>query len=202
MNLQYEPEVGITHSITTTLVRTSSNQPYTSSDAGTLLDQFRSEWNSNQSSIQRDVAQLFTGKSIIGGTIGIAWVGAVCTSFGYGMVESDFNGNFASATDLSAHELGHNFGLHHAGKTVREFWGRALPKSGKSLKFVAHPGGHLSISQQCPKALQSATLTSHRSAAVLPHRSRPTAITAPVSTTDCLGAAGAAAACAGAAGWM
>ena len=117
MNLQYEPEVGITHSITTTLVRTSSNQPYTSSDAGTLLNQFRSEWNSNQSSIQRDVAQLFTGKSIIGGTIGIAWVGAVCTSFGYGMVESDFNGNFASATDLSAHELGHNWNASHCSCT-------------------------------------------------------------------------------------
>ena len=108
MNLQYESEVSITHEITSILVRTSSNQPYTSSDASTLLNQFRNEWNSNQGGIQRDVAQLFSGKSIDGGTIGIAWVGAICTSYGYGMVESDFNNNFASATDLSAHELGHN----------------------------------------------------------------------------------------------
>ncbi len=117
MNLQYESEVSITHEITTILVRTSSNQPYTSSDASTLLNQFRSEWNANQGSIQRDVAQLFSGKSIIGGTIGIAWVGAICTSYGYGMVETDFNNNFASATDLSAHELGHNWNAQHCSCT-------------------------------------------------------------------------------------
>ena len=117
MNLQYESEVSITHEITSILVRTSSNQPYTSSDASTLLNQFRNEWNSNQGGIQRDVAQLFSGKSIDGGTIGIAWVGAICTSYGYGMVESDFNNNFASATDLSAHELGHNWNAQHCSCT-------------------------------------------------------------------------------------
>ena len=57
VNIQYEWEVGITHSITTILVRTSVNQPYTSTDATTLLNQFRSEWNSNQAGVDRDVAQ-------------------------------------------------------------------------------------------------------------------------------------------------
>ena len=56
MNLQYESEVGISHSITTILVRTTSNDPYSSSDAVTLLNQFRNHWNSSQGSIQRDVA--------------------------------------------------------------------------------------------------------------------------------------------------
>ncbi len=113
INLQYESEVSITHSITRVIVRTSSNQPYTSSDASTLLNQFRSEWNANQGSVQRDVAHLFTGKSIDGGTIGIAWVGAICSTYGYGMVESDFNNNYSSTTDLSAHELGHNWNAQH-----------------------------------------------------------------------------------------
>ncbi len=113
INLQYESEVSITHSITQVIVRTSSNQPYTSSDASTLLNQFRSEWNANQGSVQRDVAHLFTGKSIDGGTIGIAWVGAICSTYGYGMVESDFNNNYSSTTDLSAHELGHNWNAQH-----------------------------------------------------------------------------------------
>ncbi|MFT5734744.1 MAG: hypothetical protein ACI8WY_003427 [Planctomycetota bacterium] len=118
INQQYESEVGITHAITQILVRTSSNQPYTSADAGTLLNQFRSQWNSNHGSIPRDVAQLFSGKSIIGGTIGIAWVGVICnSSYAYGMVESDFNGNFSSATDLSAHELGHNWNASHCSCT-------------------------------------------------------------------------------------
>ena len=117
MNLQYENEVGICHTITTTLVRTSASQPYTSTDAVTLLNQFRNEWNANQGGIQRDVAQLFTGKEINGGTIGIAWVGAVCSSYGYGVVQSDFNNNFSCATDLSAHELGHNWNAQHCSCT-------------------------------------------------------------------------------------
>ncbi|MFT5464720.1 MAG: hypothetical protein ACI8QS_003625 [Planctomycetota bacterium] len=125
MNLQYEGEVGITHVITTILVRTSSNQPYTSTNANTLLDQFLDEWNNNQGSVQRDTAHLFTGKSIQGGTIGIAYVGVICNqSFGYGLVESDFNNNFGCSTDLSAHELGHNWNAGHcscANNTMNAF---------------------------------------------------------------------------------
>jgi hypothetical protein len=118
VNMQYEAEVAITHEITTIIVRTSSSQPYTSTDAVTLLNQFRSEWNSNQSGVQRDVAELFTGKEINGGTIGIAWVGVVCNlSYAYNMVQSDFNGAFLCATDLSAHELGHNWGANHCNCT-------------------------------------------------------------------------------------
>ena len=114
MNLQYERDVSITHKITSITVRTSSNQPYTSTDANTLLNQFRDEWNANQTGVHRDIAQLFTGKEIAGGTIGIAWLGVICHgSYGYGLVQSDFNGNFSSATDLSAHELGHNWDADH-----------------------------------------------------------------------------------------
>lgn len=117
MNLQYESEVSISHEITTILVRTTSSNPYTSSDPVTLLNQFRNEWQGNQGSIQRDVAQLFTGKNVDGGTIGIAWLGGVCNSFGYNLVESDFNGNFSCATDLSSHELGHNWNADHCSCT-------------------------------------------------------------------------------------
>ena len=55
-----------------------------------------------------------------GGIIGIAWLGVVCQSvdfpsqgYGYGLSQSDFNGNFNSATDLTAHELGHNWNADH-----------------------------------------------------------------------------------------
>ncbi|MFG0251957.1 MAG: M12 family metallo-peptidase [Phycisphaerales bacterium JB038] len=118
MNQQYESEVGISHAITTILVRTSSNQPYTSTDATTLLYSFRDHWNANHGNIQRDTAHLFTGKEVDGGTIGIAWVGVICNlSYAYGVVQSDFNGNYASATDLSAHELGHNWSADHCNCT-------------------------------------------------------------------------------------
>ena len=113
VNQQYESQVLLRHEITTIIIRDNSNDPYTSSDAGTLLDQFRAEWNSNQGSIQRDVAHLFTGKNT-GSTIGIAWLGVVCyTNLAYSLVQSDCCGSFGCTTDLSAHELGHNWNADH-----------------------------------------------------------------------------------------
>lgn len=114
MNNQYESQVNLTHEITEIIVRTTSNDPYSSNDASTLLGQFRSHWNSQQGGVQRDIAHLFTGKNIQNGTIGIAYLGVICNQgFGYGLVESDFNNNFGCATDLSAHELGHNWDGDH-----------------------------------------------------------------------------------------
>ena len=113
MNNQYENEVDITHEITAIVVRSNPSDPYTTSNPDTLLDQFRSEWIVNQGSIPRDVAQLFSGKNFSGSTIGLAWLSAVCTSLGYSIVESDFNNFFSCATDLSAHELGHNWSADH-----------------------------------------------------------------------------------------
>ena len=118
LNSQYESEVLIRHEITSIIVRSDSNDPYTSSDAGALLDQFRNHWNSNHGSIARDVAHLFTGRNLDGGTIGVAWLGVVCyTSSAYGLVQSDCCGSLGCATDLSAHELGHNWSASHQDST-------------------------------------------------------------------------------------
>jgi hypothetical protein len=114
INIQYENEIGLTHDITTIIVRSTSNDPYTTSDPGSFLTQFQNHWNSQQQGIQRDVAHLFTGKNINGGVIGIAFLGVICnTGAAYGLVESDCCGNFATTTDLSAHELGHNWNADH-----------------------------------------------------------------------------------------
>ncbi len=110
----YQQDVGICYDLTTVVIRTSSaSNPYTSNDAGTLLNQFRSEWLSNQGSIQRDVAELFTGRSINGGTIGIAWLGGICNSYGYSVVESRYTTNWSRRVSLTAHELGHNWNAGH-----------------------------------------------------------------------------------------
>ena len=113
VNTQYENSVSLTHTITTIIVRSSSNDPYTSNDAGNLLDEFRQEWQNNQGGIPHDIAHLFTGKSLNGGTIGIAWLSSVCTSVKYGLAESDCCGSFGCSTDLTAHELGHGWGAGH-----------------------------------------------------------------------------------------
>jgi hypothetical protein len=113
VNAQYERDVQITHAITTIIVRTAEPDPYASTDPNGLLNEFRNHWNASHGSVQRDTAHLFTGKELDGNVIGIAWLNAVCTSYGYGVSQSDFSSNFASVTDLTAHELGHNWGADH-----------------------------------------------------------------------------------------
>jgi len=110
----YESDVGINHAITTILVRTSEPDPYSSSDAFGLLDEFLTEWTTVQAGVPRDVAQLFTGRDIDGGIIGIAYVDVICNfDFQYGVVQSRFTNTFADRVALTAHELGHNWSSPH-----------------------------------------------------------------------------------------
>jgi hypothetical protein len=113
MNVQYESQVDITHVIVTIIVRTSiADDPYTTNDAGALLGQVNTVWSSPpESSIQHDVVQLFTGQDMAGSVIGIAWVGAVCDPLRRSVVQ--ILGGLGCETDLSAHELGHNWGSGH-----------------------------------------------------------------------------------------
>ena len=121
VNVQYERDVGIKHAITTIIARTTEPDPYSTADPDALLSQFRFEWENFQSNVPRDLAQLFTGKNLTGSAIGIAWRGSpqiktVCDQYGYSVVESNCSftcGNLATKTDLSAHELGHNWSAGH-----------------------------------------------------------------------------------------
>ena len=110
LNVQYETEVGITHVITAIITRTAEPDPYTTSNPGNLLDQFRNHWQSQQGGIQRDVAELFTGKNM-GGVAGIAFLNGICNSSGYNVVIN--TAPQSCRTDLSAHELGHNWSATH-----------------------------------------------------------------------------------------
>lgn len=112
----YERDASISLRLGGVLVSTSpANDPYTSNDAGTLLDQFRSWWNANQGSATRDLAHLFTGRELDGSTIGLAYLGVVCTSpnWAYGLSETRYSLNLNNRVALTAHEIGHNFSATH-----------------------------------------------------------------------------------------
>ena len=120
----YERDVDITFELTTIVVRTTNTDPYFTFDAFGILCEFRTAWNSSpESGIKRDVAQMFTGKNMIGTTVGIAWLGVVCNLNGtdcgvfnnlaYGVVESRFNLLTDFRAALSAHEMGHNWLAFH-----------------------------------------------------------------------------------------
>ncbi len=119
VNIQYERDVFIRHTITQIIVRTDDSNPYNTNDAGGLLSQVASEWINNLPGVTRDVTHMFTGRDLSGSTIGVAYLGGICNngSTAYGLVQSSCCGSFGCSTDLSAHELGHNWNAGHCSCT-------------------------------------------------------------------------------------
>ena len=94
------------------VISTSGGDPWTSStDSGLLLDDFTAWGPSGFSGTHAD-ASLWTDREFDGSTIGLAWVGSVCTSNRYNVLE-DFNSNAQLIRVLTAHEIGHNFNAGH-----------------------------------------------------------------------------------------
>ena len=90
-----------------------ATQPYQSRNASDLITEFGCEVRGEQHIPAADVFHLFTGKNLSGSTIGIAWVGAVCTfqehqRTGVSQLVSD-----ANEAILTAHEIGHNLDADH-----------------------------------------------------------------------------------------
>jgi hypothetical protein len=109
----YRRDVRIAYQLITIIVQTAEPDPYSATNPGALLNQFRDHWLKNHGDVQRDVAHLMTGKEIDGNVIGIAWLAGVCNTFGFGLSESRFSGNYAWRVRVTAHELGHNWAAPH-----------------------------------------------------------------------------------------
>ena len=85
----------------------SNNGPLTSSNASTLLNQYRNFIGNDNPGL----SHLFTGREIDGNTIGIAFLSAICTVNGVGVTQGGGRGTTGALT--AAHEFGHNFGAPH-----------------------------------------------------------------------------------------
>ncbi|XP_075767185.1 zinc metalloproteinase-disintegrin-like NaMP [Pelodiscus sinensis] len=95
-------------------VWTSGDPFIVSSSAGTTLDKF-SEWR--QSNLLKrktnDNAQLLTGIDLEGPTVGLAFVGTMCSVTHSSGIIQDHHPNSISIGATMAHEMGHNFGMNH-----------------------------------------------------------------------------------------
>lgn len=113
VNVIYERDVNVRFDIVHTIIRTTAGPYTTTTNANTILEQFRNHWISAQGSVHRDLAHKFSGKDFSGSTIGIAYLSAVCsTNIGYGLVQAQ-GLSFAVRVAVSAHEIGHNFSAPH-----------------------------------------------------------------------------------------
>jgi len=114
VGLIYQQQAGICYSVPAFVIRTSINDPYDETDSVAMLNEFREHWD-GQSSPGRDTAHLFTGRDPTDGSVvGRAYLGVICSQAnGYGFSQAQYTTNFTNRTQLTAHELGHNWNACH-----------------------------------------------------------------------------------------
>jgi len=93
-------------------VFTDANDPFTSSDASTLLDEVGTYRQSTPAIRARGLAHLMTGRALNGNTAGVAFIDELCSNFaGSGLSQN--TGSTMTSALIAAHEIGHNFGAPH-----------------------------------------------------------------------------------------
>ncbi len=101
--------------VTQYYVTVAGSDPWSSStDAGTLLGSFRTWGESNGfgSGVLYDLGELWTNRDFDGATVGLAYVGVVCSGYKYHILQ-DFTTTGAQLRCMTAHEIGHNFNIGH-----------------------------------------------------------------------------------------
>jgi len=114
----YETEVNVQIVVPYLRVFTTSADPYSdTTNTSTLLSELRSEWNDNQTAIDRTVVHLFSVRP--SGGSGVAYLDVLCNhafrpgrSYDYGVSTLSALGS-SWEKELVAHELGHNFSSPH-----------------------------------------------------------------------------------------
>jgi hypothetical protein len=113
----YQRDVLVTLQVNYLSIWTTSADPWNAtSSTSAALSEFLNYWNTNRTAVPRSTAHMLSGKGLGGG---IAYLSALCGSYGYG-VSASLSG--VAPTSISytywdfmvvAHELGHNFGSPH-----------------------------------------------------------------------------------------
>ena len=70
------------------------------------------DWAPGGFAFNHDIGSIWTDRDFNGSTIGIAWVGALCTPIQYNALQ-DFSSNANLKRVMVAHEFGHNFDASH-----------------------------------------------------------------------------------------
>ena len=84
----------------------------TSTNPSTILPAFATWGQAANFGVTFDVGQFWTNRDFDETTVGLAYVGTVCTSARYHILQ-DYSLNIATLAGMTAHEIGHNFNAGH-----------------------------------------------------------------------------------------
>jgi PKD repeat protein len=111
-----------------------ANDPYSPANAGTdasaLLADFTTWGQAGNFGFTYDLGVVWTTRDISGGVVGVAYVGTICSTFGYQILEDLASMSGAHLGAVAAHETGHNLDCNHdagAGFIMQSSIGAAAP---------------------------------------------------------------------------
>lgn len=115
----FSMQVGVRLNVTSVTIFRDAADPFTDTLVpNTLLTEVGTYRTNSAVQRARGLTHLLTGRNLEGSTVGIAYVGALCSrDFGAGL--SMANLSATNAALVIAHELGHNFGAFHDGEAGR-----------------------------------------------------------------------------------
>lgn len=105
-------QTGIALHLASSTAMTSTDDPFDSSDPGTLLEQVRDWRKGSEAQGTTGLTHLFTGKDLDGQTVGIAYISSICDrTWGASLSEARSSVDFGGL--VAAHEIGHALGAPH-----------------------------------------------------------------------------------------
>ena len=160
----FERDVNVRLAIPFLRVWSDDSDPYNTTDDP--LSQFRAEWNTNMTGVERTIAHYFTGRQNTGYG-GVAYLSVLCNSnYGYG-VSAYLNGSFPYPlvdhnggnwdVVVTSHELGHNFGTGH----THDSYSPTIDDCGNGDCSQAYGGTIMSYCHTCAGGITNLVLNFH-----------------------------------------
>ncbi|MCC6281307.1 MAG: PKD domain-containing protein [Saprospiraceae bacterium] len=106
----------IQFNIVTQLVITGTDPWSSTTDPNSLLVSFRNWGNGGGFGVAFDLGELWTNRNFDESTVGVAYVGAVCSFFQYHCLQ-DYTSSAQQLRCMTSHEIGHNFDCNHDPET-------------------------------------------------------------------------------------
>jgi Metallo-peptidase family M12/Domain of unknown function DUF11 len=112
----FSNQVGVRLQSLSSTVMTAATQPFTTTDSSALLDELKNYRLGSPTQRSAGLSHLMTGRNLDGRTIGIAYIGGLCSnSFSASLSEARSSLQFDAL--VAAHEIGHVFGAPHDSET-------------------------------------------------------------------------------------